>query len=62
MPSVPDACPACGLELPDDVDDTCPYCGYEFPGRPLGNASWIAWVLAILLAWPAIKGLLYLFG
>lgn len=55
-------CPSCALEYDaSDDPDRCPYCGYEFPQHRTG-LKWIAWLLVLLLAWPAIKGLMYLFG
>lgn len=53
-------CPSCALEV-DRSADVCPYCGYEFPEQKSG-VSIVAWVLVLLLLWPAIKGLMYLFG
>jgi uncharacterized paraquat-inducible protein A len=55
-------CPACALEFEDTGDmDACPYCGYELP-RQSSSLQWVALLLALLLLWPAIKGLMYLFG
>jgi len=55
-------CPSCALEFEDNGNvEECPYCGYEFPQRASG-VQWVAWVLALLLLWPALKGLMYLFG
>jgi hypothetical protein len=55
-------CPSCALEFEDTGDiKECPYCGYEFPQRT-ASVQWVAWLLALLLLWPAIKGLMYLFG
>lgn len=53
-------CPSCALEYEDDGDvETCPYCGYEFPQRR-SSLKWVAILFALLMAWPAIKGLMYL--
>ena len=55
-------CPSCALEYDaSDNPDTCPYCGYEFPQRT-ASVQWVAWLLALLLLWPAIEGLMYLLG
>jgi len=55
-------CPACALEFEDtDPVEECPYCGYEFPQRR-STIPWVAWLLVLLLLWPAIKGLMFLFG
>jgi hypothetical protein len=53
-------CPSCALEYEDDGDvDVCPYCGYEFPQRSSG-LRWVAYLLVLLMLWPAIKGIMYL--
>ncbi|MFO8100388.1 MAG: zinc ribbon domain-containing protein [Salinibacter sp.] len=55
-------CPSCALEYEDTGDvEQCPYCDYEFPQRS-SAVHWIAWLLVLLLLWPAIQGLMYLFG
>lgn len=55
-------CPSCALEFEDTGDvEECPYCGYEFPQRST-SVRWVAWLLALLLLWPALEGLMYLFG
>ncbi|MFP4228001.1 MAG: zinc ribbon domain-containing protein [Salinivenus sp.] len=55
-------CPSCALEYEDTGDmKQCPYCGYEFPQRS-SSVRWVAWLLVLLLLWPALKGLMYLFG
>ncbi|WP_263834260.1 zinc ribbon domain-containing protein [Salinibacter sp.] len=61
MPS-PRECPACALEFEDTGDvEECPYCGYELPQRS-ASVRWVAWILALLLLWPALEGLMYLLG
>lgn len=61
MPSYRE-CPSCALEFEDTGNATeCPYCGYEFP-RHGTSVRWMAWLLALILLWPAIKGLMYLLG
>lgn len=55
-------CPSCALEYEDTgTVEQCPYCGYEVPQRS-STVHWVAWVLVLLLLWPALKGLMYLFG
>jgi len=55
-------CPSCALEYEDTGDvDRCPYCGYELPTQST-SVQWVAWVLVLLLLWPAIRGLSMLFG
>jgi hypothetical protein len=55
-------CPACALEFEETGDtEECPYCGYEFP-QQRSSLQWVAWLLALLLLWPAIKGLMILLG
>jgi hypothetical protein len=50
------------LEFEDTGDvERCPYCDYEFPQRR-SSVRWVAWFLALLLLWPAIKGLMFLLG
>ena len=53
-------CPSCALEFEDEGQDACPYCGYEFPGSQPTSVQWVAWLLVLLLLWPAIKGLMWL--
>ena len=53
-------CPSCALEYEDTGDlEQCPYCGYEFPQRRSG-IPWVAWLLVLLLLWPAIKVIMML--
>jgi len=55
-------CPSCALEYEDTGNvERCPYCGYEIP-KQNSSVQWVAWVLVLLLLWPAIKGLTYLLG
>lgn len=55
-------CPSCALEFEDTgTVEQCPYCGYEFPQRR-SSVQWVAWLLVLLLLWPALKGLMMLFG
>jgi hypothetical protein len=55
-------CPSCALEFEDTGDvERCPYCDYEFPQRR-SSLAWVAWLFALLLLWPAIRGLMYLLG
>ena len=55
-------CPSCALEFEDTGDvKRCPYCDYEFTQRT-ASVQWVAWLLALILLWPAIKGLMFLFG
>jgi hypothetical protein len=55
-------CPSCALEFEASGPvEECPYCGYEFP-QQRSSVQWVAWLLALLLLWPAIKGLMVLFG
>jgi len=61
MPSTRE-CPSCALEFDDTGDvEQCPYCDYEFPQRR-SSLQWVAWLFALLLLWPAIRGLMYLLG
>jgi hypothetical protein len=53
-------CPSCALDFEDDgTADRCPYCGYEFPKQKT-SVQWVAWLMALLMLWPAIKGLMWL--
>ena len=52
-------CPSCALEV-DVREETCPYCGYEFP-RQRSSLKYMAWLLALLLAWPVLELLMRLF-
>jgi hypothetical protein len=62
MPDEYSKCPSCALEYEDGDDvDACPYCGYEFPERA-SSTRWVAWLLVLLMLWPAIKGIMYLIG
>lgn len=55
-------CPSCALEFEDTGNvKRCPYCDYEFPRRRT-TVQWVAWLLVLLLLWPAIKGLMLLLG
>jgi predicted amidophosphoribosyltransferase len=51
-------CPACAMEI-DASADACPVCGYEAP-RAKTSLKVAAWVMVLLLLWPAIEGVLYL--
>ena len=51
-------CPSCALPV-EGTPEECPYCGYEFP-RQKTSVKWMAWVLALILLWPAIEGLMWL--
>ena len=51
-------CPSCALDVPARAE-VCPYCAYEFPRQRSSLRLW-ALVMALLLAWPALKGLLWL--
>jgi len=53
-------CPSCALDIDDPVE-VCPYCGYEFPRERSGLKA-AAILMALLMAWPLIKLLQYLFG
>lgn len=54
-------CPSCALDFEDEGQDRCPYCGYEFP-RQKSSLQWVAWLLVILMLWPALKGVMWLLG
>ena len=41
------------------VRGTCPVCGYEAP-RQKTSMQVAAWVMVLLLLWPALEGLMYL--
>ena len=51
-------CPACAMEI-DATEKVCPICGYEAP-RQKTSVQVAAWIMALLLLWPAIEGVLYL--
>lgn len=51
-------CPACAMEV-EAAAEKCPICGYEAP-RQRTSVQIAAWVMALLLLWPAIKGVMYL--
>lgn len=53
-------CPSCALDVEEDAEH-CPYCGYEFPQQKSSVMFW-AIVMALLLAWPVIEVIGYLFG
>lgn len=53
-------CPSCALPV-DASEDVCPYCDYEFPEQKTGVTS-MAWLFALLLLWPIIELILWLFG
>lgn len=53
-------CPSCALEVDAALDD-CPHCGYEFPQRSSGLV-WMALLFALLMLFPLIDWLLYLFN
>jgi hypothetical protein len=44
----------------DAEEEVCPYCGYEFPETPR-SVRWVAWVMALLLIWPLIELLRWIF-
>lgn len=52
-------CPSCALQI-DGEDEVCPYCGYE---RPRDRSVWklVALVVALLLIWPLIQLIRFLF-
>ena len=52
-------CPSCAFDVPQKAE-TCPYCGYEFPQLSQG-VKYAAILMALLLAWPLFKLLMYLF-
>ena len=53
-------CPSCALDV-EKGSELCLYCGYEFPQQKSSVLFW-AVVMALLLAWPIIKVIGYLFG
>ena len=53
-------CPSCALDVDEDAE-VCPYCNYEFP-RQKSSRKVMAWVMALLLAWPVFELLKLLFG
>ena len=53
-------CPSCALDV-DTAADVCPYCAYEFP-QQRSSRTFMAWLMALLLAWPAFKVLQLLFS
>lgn len=53
-------CPSCALDVDKDAV-VCPYCDYEFP-RQKQTVKALAWVMALLLAWPLFELLKLLFG
>ena len=53
-------CPSCALSIDADAD-VCPYCGYDLP-RQKSSLQIAAIVMALLLIWPLIKLIQYLFG
>ena len=48
----------CAMEV-DASADACPVCGYEAP-RQKTSMQVAAWVMVLLLLWPALEGLMYL--
>jgi predicted amidophosphoribosyltransferase len=58
MPDATRECPACAMEV-DASADACPICGYEAP-RQRTSLQIAAWVMVLLLLWPAFEGLMYL--
>jgi hypothetical protein len=52
-------CPSCALDV-DEEAEVCPYCRYEFPRQPSARKA-MAWVMALLLAWPLFELLKLLF-
>ena len=53
-------CPSCALEVPAAAD-VCPYCQYEFPQHS-SAVKVVAIVMALLLIWPLIELVSWLFG
>lgn len=51
-------CPSCAMEI-DAAEKTCPICGYE-PPHQKKSVQYAAWLMALLLLWPAIEGVMYL--
>lgn len=60
MPDPQKECPACALDI-DGEAEVCPYCGYEFP-RQASSVKIVAVVMALLLLWPLLELLGWLFG
>ncbi len=52
-------CPSCALDVDTDAE-VCPYCNYEFPQQKSSRKA-MAWVMALLLAWPVFELLKLLF-
>ena len=52
-------CPSCALDVEKDAE-VCPYCQYEFPVQK-SSRKVMAWVMALLLAWPLYEVLKLLF-
>ena len=52
-------CPSCALQAPKEAEE-CPYCGYEFP-QQRRSLAWAAILMALLLAWPVIRLVQWLF-
>ncbi len=52
-------CPSCALDVEKDAE-VCPYCQYEFPTQR-SSRKVMAWVMALLLAWPLYEVLKLLF-
>ena len=52
-------CPSCALDV-DSTAEVCPYCQYEFPVQK-SSRKVMAWVMALLLAWPLYEVLKLLF-
>lgn len=52
-------CPSCALSVKASAEE-CPYCGYEFPEQDTGLKT-MAWLFALLMLWPAIEGILWLY-
>lgn len=53
-------CPSCALDVDEDAA-VCPYCRYEFP-QQRSSLKVAALVMALLLLWPLIELLRWLFG
>lgn len=53
-------CPSCALDV-EATESVCPYCGYEFPVQR-SSVKAVAVIMALLLLWPVIKLVQYLFG
>ena len=52
-------CPSCALNVPASAE-ACPFCQYEFPVQK-SSRKVMAWVMALLLAWPLYEVLKLLF-